>query len=60
MSTKNPYSDRTVSTDFIKNDHKTKKNSRFLWLKEALNLIFNTWTNLYRNKLAKINEIKIK
>ena len=55
MSTKNPHGDRTVSTDFIKNDHKTKKNSRFLWLKEALNLIFNTWTNLYRDKLAKIN-----
>ena len=25
MSTKNPYSDRTVSTEFIKNDHKMKK-----------------------------------
>ena len=61
MSTKNPYSDRTVSTEFIKNDHKMKKKIvDFFDLKEELNLIFNTWTNLYRNKVAKINEIKIK
>ena len=61
MSTKNPYSDRTVSTDFIKNDHKMKKKIvDFFDFKMELNLIFNTWTNLYRNKLAKINEIKIK
>ena len=61
MSTKNPYSDRTVSTEFIKNDHKMKKKIvDFFDLKMELNLIFNIWTNLYRNKLAKINEIKIK
>ena len=36
MSTKNPHGDRTVSTDFIKNDHKMKKNSRFLWLKNGI------------------------
>ena len=42
MSTKNPYSDRTVSTEFIKNDHKMKKKIvDFFDLKMELNLIFN-------------------